>query len=200
MENHSNDIVEIPLRIGPPAIVDKVDAEIAQKYKWTWHRQGRGVVCYLKGQTILLHNLISPKKRVGFVDGNKRNCLRVNLVDWKLCISETKSRQGKEKFIYVDEKQHRIQIRRNLDYQGNRYIVATSISYKFKNFEEIMSLAVAKARALGSMTKESLVEYALVSKNRKTTNEIVCEWDIFNGRHLSNREFFESGVTFSDYD
>jgi len=195
-------MVEIPLRIGEPAIVDDIDADTALKYRWTWHRQGRGVVCYLHGQTILLHNLISPKRMVGFKDGNKRNCRRSNLVDAKSVIPERRpSKDGGRQFILVQRKQMRIYVRRNLDRDGVRYRVATNLSFGQKrSFDDTMRIALEKAAEFAKMTRDELIKSALLAKGRRSTNEIVSEWDQFQGRELSNREYFETGLTFSDYE
>lgn len=191
-------MIQVPISDGSYAIVDDRDYNAVKDYKWHWSKQGRGVAAYCHDQKVLMHNLISPKARVKFKDGDKRNCQRDNLIQFKPgSVLHRKSRRGDMKYIYICRKQNRVQVRRNLDIEGIRYRVATSFHLGHRELDDALKLARLKAQELEAMTPTEFRDYALSAAARKriSTNQIISEWDCHQGHQYSMKEFYQMGTT-----
>lgn len=182
------------------AFVDDKYKEIVKKYKWNWMK-GRGVAAFNHDQTTLLHNLIAPYPRVSFIDGNKLNCRRENLIPWKKSeVCGNRCYQGEKispKGNVTDRPKHfRFEIHRNIKKDGVRYFFLNKVHYKQKRTKED-ALKIAKERAawVKSMTDEVFLQYVKDKTPKiRTTNEIISDWDCYKSQNFDMNSVYQMGI------
>lgn len=183
----------IPLRSkGLFAIIDVKYKPLIEKEVW-YLRKGVGVYCRDGKSLILLHNMIAPYAYVSFKNGNKLDCRRENLVEFKNN-DFVKTRVG-ENIGHNKEKKF-YSVHRGVKVNGSKYRFDTSYSYKTKPQERALEKCKEWRDFLFSMTRQEFVEWRKQRPDHRVSyNEIVSQFDSFNGEEISRSELIESGMS-----
>lgn len=179
--------------------MDVQDAKAVSGYRWTFMK-GRGVASYQKQepgqsrQTILMHNLIAPYLRVSFRNGDKRDCRRKNLVpfDWRDLRRGCKSRKGN---VTLAARNFWWHVHRKVIERGQRFKWGTRVCFfKVRTKDEAEAIARNIAKELFAMSRQDFIEFVKHRASKKTTNQIVSDWAVFDGKNLTRWEVFDSGI------
>ena len=174
----------VPVSKGGFAMVDAADLPNVEKYHWTWMHE-KGVAAFEGNQTILLHNLIAPYAAVSFVNGDKRDCRRANLMQMVRGSSGTGKKSVKGN-ITLDKKNLRWTVHRKVIVNGETYAWATAIRFGTKRTSgEAKTIARSIVTGLFEMSREQFAEFVKFNRGKKTTNQIVSEWDAFGGEEMT---------------
>jgi hypothetical protein len=185
-----NDIVKIPLKNGGFAIIDAIDEKYTKGYNWTINKMG--VVTYLHKQKIYLHNLIAPYKRVSFKDNNRCNCRRNNLVKTQY-VNSFKRKASVRKF------KNKFYIRRSVTINGKNWRWHHNYRFgqkcRFKNEEDAKIEAEKQLKYISDLTEFEFLEFVKNKKSeRKSTYDIICDWDLYDGKNFSQLELMQFGI------
>lgn len=182
-------IALVPVKKGGFAMVDAADLLNVEKYHWTW-MHGKGVAAYESNQTILLHNLIAPYSAVSFLNGDKRDCRRANLIRW-----QRSSRGSTKDNIYLDKNRSRWSVHRSVNSYGKRHLWATSVGFGAKRSkEEARAIALQISHGIFELPRELFLKFIDFNRGKKTTNQIVSEWDAFGGEEMKMGALFQIGM------
>ena len=199
--------IEIPLRKGGVALVDERDEKSVTGYNWTLWTEGekqKGVAWFGHNQTILMHNLIAPFKRVSFRNSDKRDCRRENLIPMVYKGGFGKSSKGRKSIhgnVWLDRMQKRFVVYRKIIENDTVHQWNTAIHFtKFRDRDEAERMAYLLSTEIHSLTREDFIEFVKFRKSKKTTNEIVSEWSCYEGAQISKIHLIRSGIVSVDHD
>lgn len=185
----------------PNGMICTVDAdkrELVQSFKWNWMKS-RGVAAFMRDQTILLHNMIAPFKRVSFLDGNKLNCRRSNMIDWRVGVRINGRLGGGRPRNNIRDCPRRTswEIHRKIIHNGEVLSWQTLVGYGprcRRTREQARLIAKERVENMMALSREDFIEYVKAGRNKRTTYEIISEWDVYQGRDFRMNEYLQEGV------
>lgn len=184
---------EFLLKSGEVSIVDSNDRKIVENQSWKLCE--RGVFCIDGKQTIFLHNMIAPYISVSFKNGNKLDCRRENLLEFRNN-DFVKTRVGSN--IWHNDKLKFYAVHRKVILNTSKYWFYSRYSYAGLYSQESALRKASEARKfIFDMSREEFVNWKKSRPlNRPSSNNILIDnFDCFKGREISNHEMYQMGIS-----
>jgi hypothetical protein len=175
-QNNTNQVHRLPLINGGFALIDDDFVfNIVKEMKWKFWN-GKGVVSYDKKQAILLHNMIAPYNRVSFINNNKKDCRKSNLIpfiDRNLYTNNLPI----GKLIYDNYKKRQVEFRVSIRRNGKTHTYIKSFSYNIRTKKDAITKARISKEQFISMSKQQKLDVLINNRNnRKPRGKLIYDY------------------------
>lgn len=198
------EITKILLPDGTFALIDTNQLKYVKDYNWYYFQnkyKNYGVITKKGSQHIRLHNLIAPFSKVKHLNGDKRDCRKINLKKWdypQLKKNHRKDNPGKSRFLSIISKPNRFIIRRRFfDKDRVKRQIAWNFFFhgrrcKYNNREEAYEAAKKVFDVVSKWDRDDIErEYDKRKESRGKIFDALLEWSAWENGALKMKSFYD---------
>lgn len=199
-----DETTKILLPDGTFAIIDTNQLKFVKDYNWYYYQSKHhdvGVIAIKGRQHIRLHNLIAPFPKVKHLNGDKRDCRKINLKKWdypQLKKNHRKDHPGKSRFLSIISKPNRFTIRRRfLDKDGIKKQIGWNFFFqgrgcKYNNREEAYEAAKQVFDIVSKWDRYDIErEYDKRRESRGKIVDALLGWSAWENGAMAMENFYD---------
>lgn len=199
------EITKILLPDSTFALIDTNQLKYVKDYNWYYYQSkyhNVGVIAIKGRQHIRLHNLIAPFPKVKHLNGDRRDCRKINLKKWdypELKKNHRKDSPGKSRLLSIISKPNKFTIRRRFfDKDGVKKQIGWNFFFqgrgcKYNNREEAYEAAKQIFDVVSKWDRYDLErEYDKRKGSRGKIVDALLEWSAWEDGAIEMKSFYDS--------